>query len=135
MKPLAPALFLLAGPAFADCAALEAMAARDADGAAALFAPHQATCQTALQTTGETLVCYSAHPFRSETATDLAAEVEAGIATCFGAPARQQDAGVNHPDSYVARWFDVGEARIYLSVKDKGALAQTLVFVRAARAQ
>ena len=135
MKALAPSIILLAGPAFADCAALEAMAARDNAGAAALFAPHPATCQTALQTTGETLVCYSEHPFRSEAATDLAAEIEAEIAACFDAPARQQDTGVNHPDSYAARWFDIGAARIYLSVKDKGALGKTLVFVRAAEGE
>ena len=132
MKALAPWIILLAAPAFADCAALEAMAGRDKQRVAALFAPHTATCQTALQTTGETLVCYSEHPFRSETATDLAAEIEAEIAACFDAPARQSDTGVNHPDSYSARWFDVGEARIYLSVKDKGALEKTLVFVRVA---
>lgn len=135
MKALAPLIILLACPAFADCAALQAFAARDPGGAAALFAPHAPTCQTALQTSGETLVCYSEHPFRSGTASDLAAEIEAQIAACFDAPARQPDTGVNHPDSYAARWFDVGEARIYLSVKDKGALEKTLVFVRAAEGE
>lgn len=134
MRILTP-MILLAGPAFADCAALEAMARRDAGGAAPLFAPHEATCQTALQTTGEALVCHSEHPFRSETAIALAAEIEAEIAACFDAPARQADTGVNHPDSYVARWFDVGAARIHLSVKDKGALGKTLVFVRAAEGE
>ena len=135
MKPVIAPIILLAGPALADCAPLEAMAARDAGGAAALFAPHAPTCQTALQTTGETLVCYSEHPFRSKTATDLAEGIEARIAACFDAPARQQDAEVNHPDSYAARWFDAGGARIYLSVKDKGALGKTLVFVRAAEGE
>lgn len=135
MKSLASFLVLLAGPAFADCAALEAMASRDKAGATALFAPYAPTCQTALQTTGETLVCYSEHPFRSETATALAEKIEAKIAACFDAPVRQQDAEVNHPDSYAARWFDVPAGRLYLSVKDKGALQKTLVFVRAAKGE
>ena len=75
MKALTPLFLMFAGPVLADCPALTAIAARDAAGAAALFSPHDATCRTARQTTGETLVCYSEHPFRNGAATALAAGV------------------------------------------------------------
>ena len=130
MKRPALIIAVTASPALADCDALNGLVARDAAKAAAVFAPMSATCQSARQTTGEALFCYAEHTFRSETATDMAQRIEADIAACFSAPARQPDTGVNHPDSYTARWFDVGDARISLSVKDKGALGKTLVFLR-----
>ena len=128
-------LALIVGPALADCEALDGLIQRDAARATDLFAPVTAICSKAQQTTGEVLFCYSEHGFRSDQATKLAERIEAEIAICFNAPARQADAGVNHPDSYAARWFDVDGARISLSVKDKGALDKTLVFLRIADAE
>lgn len=124
------ALTLAGNPALAGC---EALVKRDAVAAASLFAPDPATCQTAQQTTGEVLYCYSEHAFRSETALNQAQRLEEGLTACFGAIQTTADVTVNHPDSYDARHFDVTGARISLSVKDKGALGRTLVFLRIAK--
>lgn len=124
------ALILAASPTLADC---EALVKRDAVATASLFAPGPATCQTAQQTTGEVLYCYSEHPFRSETALKQAQRLEERLTACFDAIQTTADATVNHPDSYDARHFDVLGARISLSVKDKGALGKTLVFLRVAK--
>lgn len=118
---------LAASPVLADC---EALLGRDAGAAAHLFAPAAADCQTARQMTGEALFCYSEHPFRSETAVKQARQLEAALTACFGEIQTTEDAAVNHPDSYDARHFDVKDARISLSIKDKGALGKTLVFLR-----
>ncbi len=134
MKRLAPCLILFASPSLADCEALTGLIQRDVAEAKAVFAPDSATCSVAEQTSGETLFCYAEHPFRSETATVQATRIETEINACFNAPTRRADTEVNHPDSYVARWFDVDGARISLSVKDKGALGKTLVFLRVAEA-
>ena len=40
-------------------------------------------------------------------------------------------ADVNHPDSFDQKVFDVGAGRVSVSLKDKGALQQTYIFVRA----
>ncbi len=135
MKCLAPCLILFASPVLADCEALSGLIQRDVAQAKAVFSPDPATCSVAHQTSGETLFCYAEHPFRSETATEQAERIEAEVGACFNAPARQADAEVNHPDSYTARWFDVEGARISLSVKDKGALGKTLVFLRVAEGE
>lgn len=123
-------LTLASSPAMADC---EALVTRDAVAIASLFAPDPATCQTAQQVTGEVIFCYSEHAFRSETALKQAQRLEKRLTACFGAIQTTADATVNHPDSYDARHFDVTGARISLSVKDKGALGKTLVFLRVAK--
>lgn len=118
---------LAASPALADCAGL---LKRDAAAAASLFAPDTAICPTAQQTTGEALFCYSEHPFRSETALIRAEQLETELSACFAAVPTIADVTVNHPDSYDVRHFNVQGARISLSVKDKGALGKTLIFLR-----
>lgn len=123
------ALTLAASPALAECRAL---LDRDAAATASLFAPDAATCQTARETTGEALFCHGEHPFRSQTALKQAKRLEAALTACFGSVETTKDATVNHPDSYDARHFDVEGARISLSIKDKGALGKTLVFLRIA---
>jgi len=40
---------------------------------------------------------------------------------------------VNHPDSYDLHQFTMGRATVSVSLKDKGALQQTLVFLRVER--
>lgn len=49
-----------------------------------------------------------------------------------GTVAGRDDARVSHPDSYDLRMFRVGEAEINVSLKDKGALSETWLFLRAA---
>lgn len=41
-----------------------------------------------------------------------------------------KDQGVNHPDSYDLHIFDMPKAEISLSLKDKGGLQKTYVFLR-----
>ncbi|MEO0863598.1 MAG: hypothetical protein AAFY39_03230 [Pseudomonadota bacterium] len=43
-----------------------------------------------------------------------------------------EDQGVNHPDSYDLRTFESDGTQIAISIKDKGALQQTYVFLRRA---
>ncbi len=123
----AVAITLAASPALAEC---EALLDQDAVATAGLFAPDAATCRTARETTGQALFCYAEHPFRSETALKQAQRLEAELTACFGAIEATKDSTVNHPDSYDAHHFDVEGTRISLSVKDKGALGKTLVFLR-----
>ena len=47
-----------------------------------------------------------------------------------GAPIVQTGPLVSHPDSYHLRQFQVDEKTVSVSLKDKGALAQTYVFLR-----
>ena len=40
-----------------------------------------------------------------------------------------QGAEVNHPDSYDQRMFDIGDVSLSLSLKDKGALQKTVIYL------
>ena len=70
-------------------------------------------------------------PHRAEQAYEtLDAFVEAAH-DCIGPQATvHSDQGVNHPDFYDARRFEMKEAEVSVSVKDKGALGRTFVFIR-----
>lgn len=50
---------------------------------------------------------------------------------CLGERARlYEDQSVNHPDSYSLRGFELPQAEVSVSVKDKSALGKTFVFIR-----
>ena len=53
------------------------------------------------------------------------------VTHCLGPDAIQStDQQVNHPDAYDLRLFKVGTKEFAVSLKDKGALQQTLIFLR-----
>ena len=130
---LAAAAIAPPAPAFAvDCAPVSALATQAAEGAAReLLAPELATCRMATEAAGQTLFCFTAHPFRSEAAQDAFAALGARISACLPDSAVQtEDAAVNHPDSYDALAWAAPDARISLSLKDKGGEGRTLIFLR-----
>ena len=54
-----------------------------------------------------------------------------GVTSCFGAGAVvSSDTGVNHPDTYDLQMFRTVAGTVSVSLKDKGALQQTYVFLR-----
>lgn len=69
--------------------------------------------------------------FRSITATHAFDATVAAIANCPDAQTRLTvDQPVNHPDSYDLRQLQFPGGEVGISIKDKGALAQTYVFIR-----
>ena len=69
--------------------------------------------------------------FRSAEATAAFAALHSTLLACTGVIARSfEDQLVNHPDSYDLRFFDRGNTEIAISIKDKGALQKTYIFLR-----
>jgi hypothetical protein len=69
--------------------------------------------------------------FRAPEAKQAFEAVSQSLANCPTAQLREfKDQTVNHPDSYDLRIFDLDTAEVGLSLKDKGALQQTFVFLR-----
>ena len=75
--------------------------------------------------------CALEHPFRSDMARDTYEKYVAEARVCFGdGAAVPVGPAVNHPDSYDQVVFDVNGRDISVSLKDKGALQKTYVFIR-----
>lgn len=91
-----------------------------------------ATCRSSLAQGGErNMHCALEFPYRSQAATDAFDALVAELASCLGQGATMTtDQSVNHPDAYDLREFVLDGRRFAVSIKDKGALQQTLVFVR-----
>ncbi len=124
-------ILVWAGPSLsADvCNALERFA-QEAEPVTALIDKAPApVCGTSLAVSGvQSSHCYWAFDYRSDAARGGFLQVAAGVAACADPIAQEGD--VNHPDSYDLRQFDLGGATVAVSLKDKGALQQTLVFLR-----
>ena len=57
------------------------------------------------------------------------------VETCLGTHASAQlDGLVNHPDSYDLRTYSIAQGSVSVSLKDKGALQKTYVFLKVERA-
>ena len=70
-------------------------------------------------------------PHRAEQAYETFDAFVEAAHDCIGPQATvHSDQGVNHPDFYDARRFEMKEAEVSVSVKDKGALGRTFVFIR-----
>ncbi|ABG33317.1 hypothetical protein CEP88_08605 [Roseobacter denitrificans] len=75
--------------------------------------------------------CYWAFPYRASQSHLAFDAMVKRVALCADGNARADgDAGVNHPDSYDLRRFTVGGNIVDVSLKDKAALQQTIVFLR-----
>lgn len=113
----------------ADCSVLDALDNFPTTG----VAPKGTTCVTYLTERSEIGVsCHWAHAFRDVSATTFANRLWSQIKSCRPGAPLGPDTRVNHPDSYeLLQWAD-GRAVYSVSIKDKGALDRTLVFVRRA---
>jgi hypothetical protein len=78
-----------------------------------------------------TVALHCAWPFeyRSVQSLDAFESLLGQVAACAN-PIAADTSSVNHPDSYDLRQFSSGVGVISVSLKDKGALNQTYVFLR-----
>lgn len=136
MKILLPIALCLPGMAMGDtllsCAELEALvvqAAGDGDVSINGVAPVECTRSLALGG-GRSVDCAWAFAYRSEAAMIAFEQMASDIVVC-AMPLGADDPDVSHPDSYDLRQFTMGDAVVSLSLKDKGALSETYVFLRA----
>jgi hypothetical protein len=125
-------LAVLAAPAAAQslCEVLD-----QHDGDVLALSQGTAHCDTSLALGGTRNVhCVLEFAYRSEGATRAFEALVAEVTACIGPAATiTLDQSVNHPDAYDLREFEEGGRSYAVSIKDKGALQQTLVFVRVSR--
>lgn len=80
----------------------------------------------------EAVHCNWSYPYRGAEAKAAIDQIVRSIHSCFAdAAVAAVDLGVNHPDSYDLRQFLVDGALVSVSLKDKSALGETYVFLRA----
>ena len=131
IRALVLALSATAAHADTYCADLTALT----DGTAtdiALPSGTQGTCTTSFDLTGaRALNCRWPFDYRAKAATDAFTDLINATTQCLNTDGLS-DQGVNHPDSYDLRTFTTETAQISISIKDKGALQQTFVFLRVA---
>lgn len=91
-----------------------------------------ADCRTALSLGGgQDAHCSWIFGYRSEAAKDAFKNVIGAVTLCLGPDAiHSTDKLVNHPDAYDLRLFRVDGQDFAVSLKDKGALQQSLIFLR-----
>ena len=92
----------------------------------------QTKCTTSLSQTGARAVnCAWPFAYRSDEAQAAFDGILSEVRKCLGADAIvSRDQGVNHPDFYDLREFRFQRGEVGVSIKDKGALQQTYVFLR-----
>ncbi|MEM8653680.1 MAG: hypothetical protein AAGF36_02965 [Pseudomonadota bacterium] len=92
----------------------------------------QGTCTTSLDLSGtRALNCRWPFDYRAKAATETFFVLLDATTQCLNTDGLS-DQGVNHPDSYDLREFTTETAQVSLSIKDKGALQQTFIFLRVA---
>ena len=80
---------------------------------------------------GKTYLCLWQYPYRDAAAGAAFRALSDDIRTCLDEIAiLPADTAVNHPDSYLLHRFRRGNVVISVSLKDKAALRQSLVFLR-----
>ena len=94
-----------------------------------------AQCRASLALGGARSVhCVLEYEYRSDSATQVFSELTDALVACSDpAVTMIEDQSVNHPDAFVLRTFENALNTYAVSIKDKGALQQTLVFVRVTR--
>lgn len=92
----------------------------------------ETVCTRSLSLTGAQAVnCAFAFEYRSGAAKAAFDATQDALTGCLGAKTQVTlDQAVNHPDFYDLRVFRTPHGEVGLSLKDKGALQQTYVFVR-----
>lgn len=95
----------------------------------------EATCTTSRVLGGATSRdCFVAYDFRSQEARQEFDALSQLLENCSKAPVVREGASVNHPDSYTQVTAQIEGRCVSLSLKDKGALEQTLIFLRRTQA-
>jgi hypothetical protein len=91
-----------------------------------------ATCAKGRALGGKSFAhCAIDFPFRARPANQAFDALSKAVMSCQGVTRREfTDQTVNHPDSYDLRLFDSPFGTVSLSLKDKGALQKTYVFLR-----
>jgi hypothetical protein len=104
---------------------------RTANLADALNTP-PAFCGTSTDLSGQTSNhCAWEFDYRDPSALTAFSELSQRFDHCFGPHSSPDDkASVNHPDSYTLRHYEDGSFLYALSLKDKGGLQKTMIFLR-----
>lgn len=80
---------------------------------------------------GATYLCYWEFAYRDPAATDVLNALDRDIRKCLSGLSAQPRVGdVNHPDTYLQKAYQRGTVTVSAALKDKAALAQTLIFLR-----
>ena len=75
--------------------------------------------------------CYWGFGYRSDAALQSFGTTLSQVAACLSVTeATRIERSVNHPDSYELHSFDRGAGTLHVSLKDKAALQNTLIFLR-----
>lgn len=115
------------GALSADCTEVEAIG----QYAANQIAPQGARCVLYLSDAGTSgTSCHWEFPFRDQAAQRFSDALWQSLVKCRTGRVLGADQRVNHPDSYDLREWETRPGTYAISVKDKGALNQTLVFFR-----
>lgn len=125
---VALAALTLTAPAFAsNCLVVDKIDAFSKTN----VAPQTATCATYLTKSAKTgTSCHWVFDFRDAKAREFADTLSDVLVICRDAAAPQADQKVNHPDSYDLRSWRTSTGVYSVSLKDKGARNETLVFLR-----
>jgi hypothetical protein len=79
---------------------------------------------------GNAYHCSWKFPYRDAAAQTVFEDFNQSLRSCFaGGQEVVQDVGVNHPDSYTQHQHLTDDVVVSVSIKDKGALQETYVFV------
>lgn len=74
--------------------------------------------------------CFWRYPLRSPEARAAFDQIARRLRVCADGPVTVQETNVNHPDSYDQITGIVQGRSVSLSLKDKGGLGETLIFLR-----
>jgi hypothetical protein len=128
------AAVVLATSAQADpfCDALAVLATTDAPSLNSPDGGEAANCRMSLMLGGGTQVhCSWSFDYRATEAQSAFKGTIAAVKACLGPDIHSTlDQVVNHPDFYDLQTFTTDGSTVGVSLKDKSALRQTLVFVR-----
>lgn len=117
-------------PLFADCTRLVSVQNFDGNTEAMAATLSADRCSRALATGGQQMVvCQWGFDFRAEAASAFYDSLRAEAETCLTAAPPTADQPVNHPDSFFLAEFVTEQSRLSVSLKDKGALQQSFVFL------
>ena len=109
--------------------AYQSTASTDADGLFSSLTANESHCGDYLTEQGTNgQFCHWPFPYRDAAANRAFSAMIDAVSAC--ATRLTPDAGVNHPDSYDLRQYELGNLLVSLSLKDKGARQQTLIFLR-----
>ncbi len=94
--------------------------------------PEGAKCSSSLSETGtRSIHCAMGFDYRAEVASATFKTIIADTKACIETTTQaKKDQDVNHPDFYDLRSFETDKSKISISLKDKGALQMTYVFLR-----